>query len=383
MPMRATHSWETASAKRSRRETFPRLRSDGERPSGVNWPSPACEMHWVLKMPSRMLACLIILVISRPAIVCAQEDPGDRLKSEVMERWNSAIQSIRAQRYRVKYEHWHTRSPGEYRLTRVYDNQFAFVRGVGAFMLIEVADVESDGTKTKRSAEAQLANSRYSARIEKPKDRETWVLRDVTEDDKQVAQSLSDMSSCNWMMIVGMPLQRWLPDPGFRFSKVERVNGPENTMITRGHFIIDPSARPTGYFKFIESGYIDFDPAHWYRPMSFRYVHKSKRETGTTEGSMAYQQGGGIPVLTMGTCNMELQVEGKGKSWNRRIFHVTDVEYNGDIKDYEFRLSHYGLPEPMGVAWKKPTPTYVWFLAGAVVLFAVALGFRFLARRRK
>jgi hypothetical protein len=49
--------------------------------------------------------------------------------------------------------------------------------------------------------------------------------------------------------------------------------------------------------------------------------------------------------------------------------------------DEEFRLSAFGLPEPVGVVWDKPTPTYVWLLAAAGVVGALAFGFRYLARR--
>jgi hypothetical protein len=48
----------------------------------------------------------------------------------------------------------------------------------------------------------------------------------------------------------------------------------------------------------------------------------------------------------------------------------------------EFRLTAFGLPEPPGVKWDRPTPTYVWVLLAAAVTAALAAGFRYLARRR-
>jgi hypothetical protein len=50
--------------------------------------------------------------------------------------------------------------------------------------------------------------------------------------------------------------------------------------------------------------------------------------------------------------------------------------------DAEFTLSAFGLPEPVGVTWEKPSRTYLWILAAAGVSVALALGFRYLARRR-
>lgn len=53
-----------------------------------------------------------------------------------------------------------------------------------------------------------------------------------------------------------------------------------------------------------------------------------------------------------------------------------------DQGEEAFRLSAFGLPEPVGIKWARPTPRYVWFLAAAGVFVALAVGFRYLARRR-
>jgi hypothetical protein len=54
----------------------------------------------------------------------------------------------------------------------------------------------------------------------------------------------------------------------------------------------------------------------------------------------------------------------------------------GEADEAEFTLSAFGLPEPPGVKWEKPTPRYVWFLAAAMVLGILAAGLRYLASRR-
>lgn len=52
------------------------------------------------------------------------------------------------------------------------------------------------------------------------------------------------------------------------------------------------------------------------------------------------------------------------------------------VDEAEFRLSAFGLPEPAGVVWEKRTPRYLWFLAAAGAFAVLAVGFRYLARRR-
>jgi hypothetical protein len=53
----------------------------------------------------------------------------------------------------------------------------------------------------------------------------------------------------------------------------------------------------------------------------------------------------------------------------------------GDPESHFFRLSYFGLPEPEGVVWEKPTPMWVWLIVAGSVLAILAMGFRFLQKR--
>lgn len=59
-----------------------------------------------------------------------------------------------------------------------------------------------------------------------------------------------------------------------------------------------------------------------------------------------------------------------------------ELEVNDNVPDREFTLTAFGLPEPGGEPVKKSIPLFVWILVGAGVCAALALGFRYLARRR-
>jgi hypothetical protein len=54
----------------------------------------------------------------------------------------------------------------------------------------------------------------------------------------------------------------------------------------------------------------------------------------------------------------------------------------GSLRQDDFTLTHYNLPEPPGVTWESPTPTYVWLLLAAAVLGIIVLGCRWLLKRR-
>jgi len=61
---------------------------------------------------------------------------------------------------------------------------------------------------------------------------------------------------------------------------------------------------------------------------------------------------------------------------------ITTYRYNVTVRsDAEFRLSYYGLPEPEGISWDRPTPNYIWLLAGCGVFGLLAVLCSYLRRR--
>jgi hypothetical protein len=68
-----------------------------------------------------------------------------------------------------------------------------------------------------------------------------------------------------------------------------------------------------------------------------------------------------------------------------RLIMATDILEFTPVTAWDeskFRLSAFGLPEPAGVVWPRPTPRYLWFLSAAIGLAVLAIGFRWLSRRR-
>jgi hypothetical protein len=65
--------------------------------------------------------------------------------------------------------------------------------------------------------------------------------------------------------------------------------------------------------------------------------------------------------------------------------HEVDVQFDdgASLREVDFTLSHYGLPEPFGVEWPKPTPWFLYFSAGGFGLFFLAVFlWRVLAKRQ-
>ncbi len=72
-----------------------------------------------------------------------------------------------------------------------------------------------------------------------------------------------------------------------------------------------------------------------------------------------------------------------GKVTYGRSSDTRTVVKLGALPETEFTLSAFGLPEPVGVTWEKPTPLYVWLLAAAGGCAVLALLLRLPVRRRQ
>lgn len=87
----------------------------------------------------------------------------------------------------------------------------------------------------------------------------------------------------------------------------------------------------------------------------------------------------GLPLIK------SVHIQSHGYSGKKKNGATYKAEYEWEINDHvpnsEFTLTTFGLPEPVGVTWEKPTPWYLWFLAAAGGCFVLAILFRYLSRR--
>jgi hypothetical protein len=70
------------------------------------------------------------------------------------------------------------------------------------------------------------------------------------------------------------------------------------------------------------------------------------------------------------------------KSRRTRVAEITEFNHVDPIPDANFRLSAFGIPEPEGVEWPKPSKTWLWLLTGGIALGALAVLFGWFSRHR-
>jgi hypothetical protein len=241
---------------------------------------------------------------------------------------------------------------------------------------------------TKRSSDLDITNPDYTAALRSPKGgSDSWVLTKIHQQDnnQQDNNKVAEKFRCPWLVAGNVLLSQWLPDASFIITRVEDLPGRPGNQLLRAYFVCEPTRRQSSDLpEYVQSGYVDFDAAHSYRPVSYEYHVKNKViMNGVMRGTLDYEAGGGIPLLKVMTSEDEAETVWKGSISGKEIHTFSNLNYNGDVHEEEFRLSYYGLPEPVGVTWKKPTPTYAWILIGAGVSAVIAFVLGYLARRKR
>lgn len=172
---------------------------------------------------------------------------------------------------------------------------------------------------------------------------------------------------------------RWLPDllrrEDFTIQQIEATNGPTGKRYTVKYEFRDPDRR-----EMVHSGSFTINPEN--RWIIEGYDHRSTIK-GITRRSIRANEFtfvDGLPLLKKSVTTVSSDMPRAAGIVRETVSTTLFTKEQAD--EYEFTLSAFGLPEPPGVDWKRPTPRYVWLLVATGVLGAMAIALRMLARRR-
>lgn len=229
----------------------------------------------------------------------------------------------------------------------------------------------------------EIFNEKYHAQISKAPAGNGWVLRDLKmgREPPGDAPFMSKDRALFWTLVGNVLLYRWMQDPSFQFIRIEPTPEQHQPHIVRAHFVCDASKRSGKDLPgHIPSGYIDFDAIHSYRPTSYQYQLRTRFSTGFERGSFEYADGKDFLTLKQKTEESETNGEKFGLIKSKSVYTYA-ITYNSDVPDEQFRLSYYGLPEPVGVEWPKRTSRWRWIVGAALAALMLAVLFRYLHRR--
>lgn len=190
-----------------------------------------------------------------------------------------------------------------------------------------------------------------------------------------------------------IPLSRVLVDPRLKIQKMSKISENGRELVRMDYRAVDelqPSARMRHVF--VTSGWADLDPSR-----CWCIVHTNFSEEFTTNGKQrSYNETevelstvahpSGFPLVKKithrGKQHFYKFKDSKERMINNRITMDFDWEVDESVPDSDFTLAAYGLPEPGSEPVKKNLPLYVWIILATAICIALAVGFRFLARRR-
>jgi hypothetical protein len=240
-------------------------------------------------------------------------------------------------------------------------------------------------------ATGQLVNSKYTAVVRQKVKDGGWLLEDLNlvsrndggrpaKADQLGRMALNSLASLLWVE------RQMLPDvvrnptfslkgvaPADKDPKLVRIafsvnrppvdwkDAPREAPRMQGWLILDPNHHwiiTEGQLNLVYLGEIPGD-------LKFRSEFREGRD------------GAAIPTRMIKHLFLP-EVERKEEEEHRFSLVAQDA-----VPEFEFSLSTFGLPEPVGVTFPRPTPWYLWFAGGGIGSLIAGLGLYTLAQRRR
>jgi hypothetical protein len=239
-----------------------------------------------------------------------------------------------------------------------------------------------------------LANPLYSAEIQRVvSDPRKTVLKRFGKGPNMILPQW-DRSLTQTMFLVTSPhfsyrgtrLSELVSQPGFQIKKMVREDREGAALVRIEH-----------HYSYVESkayqvevdGSLFLDPArHWCirQVLDNEGSFLGENRYGTAKRDTRYEiidHPSGFPLVKSSTTRSTSYYEKTKRTTEGTLLREYEWDVNDRLPNADFTLSAFGLPEPPGVKWEKPTPVYVWILAAAGASGALAFGAYYLARRRQ
>jgi len=248
-----------------------------------------------------------------------------------------------------------------------------YARSRSAKLLDENYIVEDADTApgSKRGADLYAINSRYYFELTRPAGKTDWVLRKMAplEEGFELRKVSSLTGSDFRTALVDELIDPWsIPTFGstrYALADLTRAPGfePVAALESTDRVVLTFDLLPTSVAKVPARYEAEFDLAAFAIPIRIEIaiqvpaenisLTKKLRRTVTVTGPKAVR------------VQAETIIRGTGKA-EQHTRAVADHQIAfGKAREEDFRLTAYGLPEPVDVVWPRTTPTYVWLLVGA------------------
>ncbi|HMP03154.1 MAG TPA: hypothetical protein PKD86_10500 [Gemmatales bacterium] len=228
-------------------------------------------------------------------------------------------------------------------------------------------------------------NSKYAFGLRRSDSTQPWVLNHIEFLKEPGARPTgllyspasfpSDLHRIPYSIFTqGITFETRFRDPDFHILDASLASSSEEVRL---EFATPPKRRPSGSWDSLARGTLVLNPARQWAITSFRLelgMENGRRQSVT--GSYEYRDvadGMFLPAQL----RFETNSEGKGGLYDIEF----ELKTGSQPPESDFTLSAFGLPEPFGIEWERPTPWWLYALFSAGVLFIVTVIVSFWKRR--
>ena len=329
-----------------------------------------------------VLASALVLVVGAPQGLSQGDDEAlkQRFLQEAPSRWeeyarlSGELQGVLSV--------LHTGTLNAYR----DDNQIEYKTN-GRGQLIKISIKRSRNGKVEREGEEVFGfNPRYAFILQRKSPNSPWVVIDLFDRSKstdlgRVAVYLNDYLAAvsRGVRLRNESLAEALRKPEFRIEDCRKVQRGREELVE----VAFTYSKLDGKAKVILKGKLVFDPQRYWCLRSADISQTGDLVSGTEKiWVMQSDNAGELPPLSRVYESDGNWVSSAGWSNHQRLrYEATLSQPRRPPGDEEFTLSAFGLPEPPGLEWKRPTPWYLWVGLAGIVCLVLGVGVRWLWQR--
>ncbi|MBI1831626.1 MAG: hypothetical protein HYR84_09275 [Planctomycetes bacterium] len=330
-------------------------------------------MQW-----ASMALCAMSIFAADEHLALAQDSEAiiGQIRTEAPKKWAEYEEALSGKlRYKCRVAYV-DRSTGEKKEAVFSRNE------VGAHGMMEWREDFRPGGR----ASVFVLNERYAFELTKSSGGAGWVATNVQlrrEGERDFDYETRVLKGANKRVTAAGPFRAsslWLPAfmkaKGLIISNPKSIDGPSGKLVRFeiGHdHTMEARRRPS-------KGWVVLDPSQWWRvcESEVHIIYPGSPEYDLAYCSVECELHNGMPILKRVTTRIKSSLKGKFFDQEGTEDYSIDRE---DSDAADFRLTAFGLPEPVGVHWPKPTRWWLWISLGAVGTAACALLFFKLRKR--
>jgi hypothetical protein len=244
-----------------------------------------------------------------------------------------------------------------------------------------------EGGEPRLNDQVRAVNSEYTFKLGRIPGKSDWFLKEYRRvNSPRDAVDPFNMTESGDSILRGISPYHvhlhWLPDllrePGFTITSL--LPEGEFMKITFQH-LPAPGKLPAQQSP--EEGWVLLAPKQYWCVREFELIEKHPKATKTIQSVQEVTPGDDIPLRRRSTDRYTSRIHESGRVLSSE-FVINSQYEKRKAPESEFRLSAFGLPEPVETTpQKKTVPIYIWFLVAAASSAVFAAVFRYLARRKR